>query len=174
MTSEELAEKYGMLSVGEVTLIKLCMNRLNPNPLVINIGAGVGTSPLAMLEARPDAFIFSIDTKPKSIERINLAAGGVDVSRILRILSDSAVAGRNWPYLIDLVFIDGDHTDKGVSEDIRYWIPLIVDGGIAIFHDYKHRNLPNLTGIVDRAMQKHEYIGEERYAVAFTIHNDKN
>mmetsp|Transcript_24236 Transcript_24236/g.51663 ORF Transcript_24236/g.51663 Transcript_24236/m.51663 type:complete len:469 (-) Transcript_24236:310-1716(-) len=37
--------------------------------------------------------------------------------------------------LLDLVFIDGDHSEQGVLEDIRLWRPLLRPGGILAGHD---------------------------------------
>jgi len=43
-----------------------------------------------------------------------------------------------WPkaQLIDLLFIDADHSNKGVSSDWRNWSPFVKKGGIIVFHDY--------------------------------------
>lgn len=43
-----------------------------------------------------------------------------------------------WPkgLAIDLLFIDADHSYKGVSEDWRNWRPFVRKGGIIVFHDY--------------------------------------
>ena len=165
----ELAIKYGMLSVGEVKLIHKCVIMLPENPVIINIGAGFGTSVIAMLEKRPDAFIFSIDKKPRSEEYENLLASKIDTSRCLRILSDSRRAGKNFPYMVDLVFVDGAHHNTAVKGDIETWLPKLNADGIILFHDYHHKNVPHLTTIVDKAMKGHRKIGEERYLIAFKI-----
>lgn len=38
---------------------------------------------------------------------------------------------------LDIVFIDGDHTYEGCSNDIMCWYPKIKKGGIICGHDYK-------------------------------------
>jgi len=35
-----------------------------------------------------------------------------------------------------LIFIDGDHTEGGVDVDCAKFLPLLVKGGLACFHDY--------------------------------------
>lgn len=35
-----------------------------------------------------------------------------------------------------LIFIDGDHTEGGVDVDCAKFLPLLVPGGLACFHDY--------------------------------------
>jgi len=37
---------------------------------------------------------------------------------------------------IDFLFIDGDHTYKGVRNDLRNWFPKVKSGGIIAGHDY--------------------------------------
>lgn len=43
-----------------------------------------------------------------------------------------------WPrdQKIDLLFIDADHSYKGVSSDWKNWSPFVRKGGIIAFHDY--------------------------------------
>lgn len=38
---------------------------------------------------------------------------------------------------LSLVYIDADHSFKGVSSDIRAWLPKLVEGGYMAFHDYQ-------------------------------------
>jgi len=37
---------------------------------------------------------------------------------------------------IDFLFLDGDHTYKGVLKDLQLWFPKVKIGGIAAGHDY--------------------------------------
>lgn len=49
----------------------------------------------------------------------------------------TAVAA-TWPknLAIDLLFIDADHSYKGVSSDWKNWSPFVRKGGVIVFHDY--------------------------------------
>lgn len=40
--------------------------------------------------------------------------------------------------LVDLLFIDGDHTYQGVKKDLEMYAPLVHDRGIIAFHDICH------------------------------------
>lgn len=40
------------------------------------------------------------------------------------------------PAYFDMVFIDGDHTKKAVTEDFHLWMPRVRPGGILAGHDY--------------------------------------
>lgn len=48
---------------------------------------------------------------------------------------------------IDFLFIDGDHTYKGIKQDFEMYSPLVRKGGIIGFHDI----VPNLTNHEDSA-----------------------
>ena len=41
---------------------------------------------------------------------------------------------------LGLVYIDGDHSYKGVMSDIHTWMPKLVSGGIMAFHDYANED----------------------------------
>ena len=54
----------------------------------------------------------------------------------------------------DMVFIDGDHGYASVAQDIQWWQPLVIEGGLLCGHDYRdaaeveqavlEANLPNV------------------------------
>ena len=53
----------------------------------------------------------------------------------------SVVAAREVrPYLFDLVYIDGDHRQEAVAEDLRAWWPKAAPGCIFAGHDYCRRH----------------------------------
>lgn len=179
MNARDIAKRYGMLSVDEVDLIQVCVGLFDPyyyelasnQPLIIvNIGANVGTSACAILEANPRAFVFSIDIKPCPEEQESLIACGLPHNQVVRLLGDSAEIGKSFPYDVDMVFIDGAHHDESVRGDIKAWIPKCKH--IALFHDYHHpryKDKPgvNLDAIVDEAMKEWGRLGEARYLVGF-------
>lgn len=47
----------------------------------------------------------------------------------------SADIARTWRALIDLLFIDGDHSYEGCLTDIDAWLPHVRPGGWVAFHD---------------------------------------
>jgi precorrin-6B methylase 2 len=164
----DVADQHGMMSRGEVELLQDCALFLPPAPVVVNIGAGAGTSALALLEKRKDIFIFSIDKRPRMLEPTVLRkAGLLKENRVWRVLGDSNRVGKYWPYPIDLCFVDGGHHDEAVIGDINAWKPKVKPGGYMLFHDYNHPNVPGLTVIVDDMMADWERVGSSRYLVAF-------
>jgi predicted O-methyltransferase YrrM len=70
--------------------------------------------------------------------------------RLLGILSDLPV---------DLLFIDGDHTYKGVREDFEMYSPLVRSGGLVVFHDIVE-GPPDAVGGVPRFWKEIKRRGE--------------
>lgn len=51
-------------------------------------------------------------------------------------------------FSFSLVFIDAEHTNEAVTEDINLWLPLVERGGILCGHDYG--SFPGVTTAVDQ------------------------
>jgi predicted O-methyltransferase YrrM len=67
----------------------------------------------------------------------------------------SASVAERWTLPVDLVFIDGDHSEIGVTKDWELWHPFVVEGGMVLFHDARQSQpggdgLPGPTAVVDR------------------------
>lgn len=63
-----------------------------------------------------------------------------------------------WSGEIDLVFIDGDHSEAGCERDWLDWGPLVAAGGHVVFHDARAdqpggRGLPGPTAVVARHLR---------------------
>jgi predicted O-methyltransferase YrrM len=66
----------------------------------------------------------------------------------------SAAVAAQWHDPVDLVFIDGDHSEKGVRADWDGWHGFVEPGGAVVFHDARlsqegGRGLPGPTAVVD-------------------------
>jgi hypothetical protein len=44
-----------------------------------------------------------------------------------------------WDRPLDLLIVDGSHTDPWATDDIARWTPLVKPGCVALFHDYDGR-----------------------------------
>lgn len=161
LTSENVRSSFKYLFPAELPALKILALQLPPNPLIVNIGAGSGTSGLAFMESRPDVILVTIDIENQdsplgslySEQQVFGQAGFAHLyaSRWHQIHGDSKKVGRAWanmrldveyfgasfyPRKPNMVFIDGDHSYEGCKGDIEAWLPLIVPGGILAVHDF--------------------------------------
>lgn len=149
ITSEQLRDAFKYLFPDELPALKRYAQMLPDNPVVINIGAGAGTSGLAFMESRPDLILVTVDTHDADspfgclyAERQTMVEAGLgDAGRWRQIHGDSKEVGRywmDWPHAlhVDLVFIDGDHSYEGCKGDIDAWVPNLKPGGYLLIHDY--------------------------------------
>ena len=173
ITAFDLSDGNEPMSYGEINLLVSLAKRLPPDPLIVNIGAADGVSTVAMLEARPDCFIFSVDIGECPQERANVEAAGLDPARLVRLLGRSQDIGKEFPYEADLVLDDGGHDYGSVRGDIEVWGPKVKIGGILAFHDYiPGENPPNNPGEVYEAVTENlpdwfEQIGWVDRLIAF-------
>jgi len=78
----------------------------------------------------PDTGLF--DTLP-TLRRTLAAAGLEDV--VVPMVGRSAAVSRWWRTSLDLVFIDGGHTDEAAQLDFHGWAPWVRLGGALVIHD---------------------------------------
>lgn len=173
--AEGLRQAFHYLYQDELPALQELARLLPPNPVVVNIGAGAGTSGLALLESRPDLYLITIDIQKESSpfgclagEEEQLKLAGLWGERNRQIHGDSKDVGRRWFSIaydgrqVDMVFIDGDHSYEGAKGDIEAWLPLIKPGGIMAVHDYRKDILaptedgphPKPWPFVDQAVQE--------------------
>jgi predicted O-methyltransferase YrrM len=138
---------------------------------VVEIGVYEGASALALLETLgPSAELHLIDpfgTHPdalpggwgatewatrRALARAarHLGAGAPQVR--WHVAMSHEVAG-DWKDSVDLVFIDGDHSEQGCRLDWACWHDFVAVGGHVVFHDAREgeqggRGLPGPTAVV--------------------------
>lgn len=159
LTAAEVQDSFHYLYPAEVGALKMLTISLSEFPLVVNIGAGAGTSGLLFAETRPDLFLVTVDIQDESsplgcleAERDVIERAGLTNWRIghhWQFCMDSALLGREWESRTrkvfgthpNMVFIDGDHSYEHCKEDIEVWLPLVKSGGIIAVHDYRKEDL---------------------------------
>jgi predicted O-methyltransferase YrrM len=134
------------LTVRERELLYRLAAMIPGCPSVVEIGSYLGASTcfLAAGVSPRRGKVFAVDTWTN----IAMTEGPRDTfpdflrhikpfeERIVIMRGRSEEAGKNFPGLIDLLFIDGDHSYEGVCSDIRTWLPRVKNGGLLVFHDY--------------------------------------
>lgn len=159
LTSEQLRKDFHYFYPNELIELKALVRELPPDPIVVNIGAGAGTSGLAILESRNDVTLITIDIEDKDSPLGSLFSE-LDVMRRAKldhlanvrwfqICNDSKIVGREWTTQtvidhdkVDMVFVDGAHQYDECCGDIEAWLPHIEPGGIIAVHDYNKEMLP--------------------------------
>lgn len=178
--SESLAESFGYMTVEEVKALKrICANIVtSPYPTFVNVGAGAGTSSLAMAEANPSAKIVSVDVSPGGplggFEGETNAFASAGRPRPIQIQGKSHYVAENWPKSqpIDLIFIDDGHLEDEIRGDITLWLPHVKDDGVIVFHDYGEERWPDVKKVVDELMLgKYQVITIVDKLIAFRKNN---
>jgi len=166
-----LANAFGFLFPGELFLIQALVQSLPEDATVVQLGAGVGTASLGMVEMRPSVHAFTVDISTGGpfggLENERNAFKDTGLKLPKQILGDSQKVWAKWADgPIDLLFIDADHDLPGVRIDTEKWTPLIKVGGYALFHDYSSNNWPKVAATVDELMIAPEW---ERVILVDTI-----
>lgn len=157
------------MRADEVDALQELGRRLPPHPVIVNIGAALGTSAAAFLEARPDALVLSVDVQVCPEEAAAAHAVGTDPARCVRLLGRSQEIGAVWPYPVDAVFIDGAHDYAGCQEDYRAWWRHVRPGGWVAFHDYGAVMLPTVKQAVDDLAITWEQIARVDTLIAYQV-----
>jgi predicted O-methyltransferase YrrM len=92
------------------------------------------------------------------VARARRRAGG-SAPRIAWHVAFSVDVARAWAGgPVDLVFVDGDHSEEGVAADWSAWAPHVAPGGAMLFHDARAGRpggvgLPGPTAVVERSVR---------------------
>ena len=127
----------------------------------IEIGVYEGSSALVLLSALPaDAELHLIEPFGKGMDwwepadertvkaLVRRAARRRGPSVRWHVTTSEAVA-RHWDLGVDLVFIDGDHTETACRLDWELWHRFVEPGGVVAFHDARGGD-PGPTAVVER------------------------
>ena len=111
---------------------------------LVEIGVAEGASAVTLRQVMsPGGSLWLID--PFHLSRVHhlnalkrvahRAVNEVNNGRVVWIYKFSFEAVRDWVDQIDLLFIDGDHSETGVQRDWDDWHQYIIPGGLVAFHD---------------------------------------
>jgi predicted O-methyltransferase YrrM len=146
---------------------------------VVEIGVYEGSSALALCRtlgpdaelhlvdpfgAHPDALPSGWGATEWATRRVvarTLRARGPDAPRVHWHVALSHELAARWEGEVDVVFIDGDHSEEGCERDWSEWHPFVPRGGRVVFHDARAeepggRGLPGPTAVVARHFRSNE------------------
>lgn len=151
----DLALSRRFLTLGDVgMLVDLAARAVGPEPCVIDLGAGAGTTALCILLARPEARVLSVDISDDALNWAQQAIENCGVAdRWGRLTSDAGLLGWNYPGPpVDLLLIDTSHESRATARELAAWLPHVRPGGLVWLHDYAGEDYPGVRKAVDRAV----------------------
>ncbi len=118
---------------------------------LVEIGVFEGVTTCVLRNAMAaDGVVFAIDPYPVGRLGVSFHAWIAygEVGRVtrgsviwIRATGREAIADpRLASMMVDFVFVDGDHSWKGIEGDWNAWSPKIASGGIMAFHDSRNSN----------------------------------
>lgn len=170
-----LTDWTGYLDRSEVDFLMELARSLPDNPVVINIGAGHGTSGISFMDARGDLTLYTIDVNDYPNPYGGLVnernafeiCGFIGQARHHQIHGKSQDVGKSWTGgKVDMVFVDGDHSLPAITGDVENWLPHVKPGGIMVFHDYR---TPWIQATVESVFLPECEIGEAGNMKAFRV-----
>lgn len=128
---EEALARPGSFSQYDMACIYPALEAMTENDVYLEVGVQYGRS-LAFARKHSRGYIFGID-----IEDLAEPMKGVNF-----INEPSNKAVKHWTIPINVLFIDGDHSAKGVKDDWKNFSKFVVKGGIVFFHDCDETSPP--------------------------------
>ena len=135
---------------------------------MVMIGAGPGVMALAVLEGleHSGASLTVIDNDTTQWVEAHVRETGLEGrAKISYVVSDSSHYGREmWPKgnRLRLLIVDGDHSERGVRDDIMAWCPKVEERSLVFFHEYEDCTGPKFE-------KDGSYISEVRPVVEATM-----
>lgn len=80
-----------------------------------------------------DVFTFTDDVRGKFMQNV-LNAGVADIVRLVNLTSSEVYEALEYLIAVDMLFIDGDHSEQAVEADLRHYAPMLHSGHIFL-HD---------------------------------------
>jgi predicted O-methyltransferase YrrM len=120
---------------------------------VIEVGCYVGLTTRSLVDINPGVIVHAIDHfegnaddennacylnygKEKVKETFCENLADVLFDRVFLHVGTSEFYARVWPFQVDVVFLDANHSYEEVCKDIQAWSPHVRPGGFLCGHDY--------------------------------------
>ncbi len=150
----------------------LCqMARKAPDGTALEIGVRFAYSILHWGQERVGrGRLIGIELVDRPLMRENIRESGLPIEILI---GDSGNLPQFTVDELSFLFLDGDHREPGLLRDMNRYVPLVIPGGIVVFHDYKHsrKRYPEfrVTACVRawRLQSGWPKLGRVRHAIAF-------
>ena len=133
----------GWESVPEQGLLLSLASGTLSRAYIVEIGSEMGMSASLFRLGNPEAFVFCIDINPNAPYVENLKEVGLYSDYALRsIYADSRefdwidwTKQHGFADIINLLFVDGDHSYDGALSDLMRYTPYVTRDGFVLVHD---------------------------------------
>lgn len=126
--------------------------------LIVEIGSYMGRSTRLLALSSPESRVITIDSfKMGGKKAKKMLLKNIEGLNVKLVEGTSRNVGKGWKRKIDLLFVDGGHTERVVKKDIELFVPHVKRGGIVLFHDYTTQG-PNY-GVKKAVLESTKYFG---------------
>jgi len=138
----------GYLSANEIVLLANEARKVPKDGIIVEIGSYLGKSTVTMAESADESVtIFAVDAwdnramgkEPKRDTYPEFRKNTEKYKNIIPMRNSSLSIAKSWYKPINLLFIDGDHSEEAVRYDLMSWVPHVVSKGILLLHDYTRK-----------------------------------
>ena len=133
---------------------------------IVETGRFNGGSVFLMSAANPEAQIHSIDIKPQNDALLKDIFEKTGFGAHVDLITGDSQKTR-YPQIgeIGMLFVDGDHTYQGCTNDLENWYDLVVPGGHIVLHDCYHGN-EVMDAVIDFTSARNVRLVTNPYTVA--------
>lgn len=96
---------------------------------------------------------------------------GLGFGDVTVVKADSVEAAKTYSrlMLVDLLFIDTDHTERGLLRELGAWTNRMNVGGIIALHDYGNERWPDVQRVADSFFQSWAVVGQAGLIKAYQV-----
>lgn len=144
--------------------------------VIVEIGTFKGHSGswfLKALEELGQGILITVDiTKPVNYDKLTeaqLTANHHEATERLKSVSDRFVQvvdeiNPDIPDVIDILFVDGNHTMEACYQDLALYYPKVKSGGLCLIHDYHGIRVPAaVASYFGAVMPKHDLLVDDQF-----------
>lgn len=155
----DLKAKPGAFSTFDAGVLVPEVEKLEAGQVYLEVGVDKGKSlSIAKMVAPDQVEVWGVDLRkdPK-------------VKGTFFVHNESTKVAKKWRKVINVLFIDGDHTYEGCKADIDAWYPKMSKKGVMLFHDCDATS-PGVERAVKEFAEEHDlkvwYHPEQRCSMA--------
>lgn len=128
----------GWETVREEGALIALANTVPKNGVIVEIGSEFGMSAALWLKYARTAKVFCVEMNPNAPFIANVNEAGLGGAGAIRWIKENSrfvdFQALEIP-LIDLLFVDGDHSYEGAYDDLMHYSPQVKTGGFMAVHD---------------------------------------